>query len=170
MKLSLKNESYNGFYIGEAQIIKVERLEDPFSSSTAPDECYAVTVDIGKDFTPQDLFYGNYKKNEFGEIVGLGSVFRITNLLKNILGVEQLDTETLQEDMENLVGKTIHRLTYKKSEKGYKTYAYDIDKEALQKRFEKDVSLGKIKDFMRLDQQSNKIDEEIKTKLGGKIW
>ena len=73
-----------------------------------------VVIEIGQDFQPTFYVGGRLKKDDFGEIVGLGSVRRVAEFFNAIdVDVNMDDSMKLDEtNLESCVGKEFMRLSY----------------------------------------------------------
>jgi hypothetical protein len=107
-----------GVYVSEATIIDAQDHSGTMPSflKTIPDIYLVVTLDIGKDWTPEMSFFGDYKRDERNPevIVDWGSAFKVRNLF-TACGIhrELNDDGTIPKDMVNdLIGKKILRLQY----------------------------------------------------------
>jgi hypothetical protein len=107
-----------GVYVSEVTIIDAQDHSGTMPSflKTIPDIYLVVTLDIGKDWTPEMSFFGDYKRDERNPevIVDWGSAFKVRNLF-TACGIhrELNDDGTIPKDMVNdLIGKKILRLQY----------------------------------------------------------
>jgi hypothetical protein len=107
-----------GIFISEATIIDAQDHSGTMPSflKTIPDIYLVVTLDIGKEWTPEMSFFGDFKRDRKNpnEIVGWGSAFKIRNLFTACeIHRELNDNGTIPKDMVNdLIGKKILRLQY----------------------------------------------------------
>jgi hypothetical protein len=116
---SKANQAYGpGVFISEATIIDAQNHSGtaPSFLQNIPDVYLVVTLDIGKDWTPEMSFFGDFKRDRQDPtaIVGWGSAFKIRNLF-TACGIQREinDDGTIPEDMVNdLIGKKILRLQY----------------------------------------------------------
>ena len=107
-----------GVFISEATIINAQDHSGTMPSflKTIPDIYLVLTIDIGKEWTPEMSFFGDYKRDERSPevIVDWGSAFKIRNLF-SACGIhrEINDDGTIPGDMvKELTGKKILRLQY----------------------------------------------------------
>ena len=108
----------HGVFISEATIINAQDHSGTMPSflKTIPDIYLVLTIDIGKEWTPEMSFFGDYKRDERSPevIVDWGSAFKIRNLF-SACGIhrEINDDGTIPGDMvKELTGKKILRLQY----------------------------------------------------------
>ncbi len=107
-----------GVFISEATIIDAQDHSGTMPSflKTIPDVYLVVTLDIGKDWTPEMSFFGDFKHDDKNPkvIVDWGSAFKVRNLF-TACGIHRNinDDGTIPGDMvKDLTGKKILRLQY----------------------------------------------------------
>ena len=120
MGLSTKsnNTQYGvGIFVNKATIIgAADKSEEGLSFLQSPvDVAIVLTLDIGKDFSPEMSFFGNYKRDEQNNlIVDWGGAFSIRNLF-TACGIDSEindDGSIPPELLNQLIGKEILRLQY----------------------------------------------------------
>jgi hypothetical protein len=107
-----------GVFITEATIIDAQDHSGtkPSFLSNTPDVYVVITLDVGREFTPEMSFFGDFKRDDKNPkvIVDWGSAFKIRNLF-SACGVhrEINDDGTIPPEMiQELIGKKILRLQY----------------------------------------------------------
>jgi hypothetical protein len=106
-----------GIYINEATIANVEDISgQPLPFTEQPfDIGIKLTLDIGKDFRPEMIIAGNFKRDpESGEIIGWGSGFVVQEALTRLgySGVLAEGNRIPTDALVSLIGKTFLRLSY----------------------------------------------------------
>lgn len=145
-----------GIFISQVTITAVEDISDMVLThlDKAFDIGIKLTLDIGKDFQPEFLIAGNFKRDPLtDEVIGWGSGFLVQEALTR-LGYDGRLAEgnaIPPEVLEFLIGKSFYRLSYVSGvkENGKLRYSdwnhiasLDEGAEDLLRRFKRSVSSG----------------------------
>jgi hypothetical protein len=113
-----------------------------------------LTLDIGKDFRPEMIIAGNFKRDpDSGEIIGWGSGFVVQEALTRLgySGVLAEGNRIPTEALESLIGKTFLRLSYVSGTRNDGKFRYtdwnqiatvEEGAESLMSRFKRSLSKG----------------------------
>jgi hypothetical protein len=122
MTLSCKNQwqkrTYGpGIYINEVEIVAAEDISGavlPYLERPV-DIGVKLTLDIGKEFNPELVIAGNFKRDpDTGEVVGWGSAFVVAEALSRLGHTGPLDEGNGIPPgvLESVIGKRFLRLSY----------------------------------------------------------
>ena len=157
---STATKKTNGIFISKSKISGVEVFYDEKQKwQKHPDSIgIRMTLDIGKDFEPEFYVGGQFRKDEFGEKIGIGTVKKVDILLTSLgLDASLDENDKLPEDVINdFVGKEFIRLSYVSGTKDngkskwsdwQETCAVGIDFNLFTEKFLKAVNEGWIKNY-----------------------
>jgi hypothetical protein len=99
------------YYIQQATILSATQEMRDFS-----DLCVTMTLDIGQAFQPTFRVEGRFAYDTVGEVVGIGSAFKVQALFEKLgISGKLNSTDPINPDMlQQLLGKKIWRLRYAK--------------------------------------------------------
>ena len=165
-----------GVFVNDVKIVSVEPCYDGkvWQKQYKDDLGVDVTLDIGRDFQPVMYIGGSFKKNDFGDVEGLGSAVKV-KFFFNELGINVDDAELMSKALSDDVvsqctGKTFQRLSYvtKRKDNGKLQYS-DFQnilgegkpKSELIDKFKESVANGWIKSYKPelMDTQQTKFKE-----------
>lgn len=110
-----------GIFINEAVIVSIADVSGttPHPLTSSVDIGVRLTLEVGKDFRPEMLIAGSFKRNESGEVLGWGSAFPIQELFSKLgyNGTLNPDNSIPDEALETMLGKRFLRLSYVSGEK-----------------------------------------------------
>ncbi|MFZ4622375.1 MAG: hypothetical protein ACOYNS_17565 [Bacteroidota bacterium] len=149
-----------GVFVNEASIYAIEDVSGttPHPLTNPVDIGVRLTLDIGRDFQPEMLIAGNFKKNEIGEIIGWGSAFPVQEFFSKLgyKGTLNPDNTIPEEALEEVLEKKFLRLSYVSGSKNNGKAHYsdwnivtsiDDGAESLAKRFHSSVAKGYPKNY-----------------------
>jgi len=106
----------NGIFVSKSKVSGVKAFyKEQQKWQQKPDDIgVEMTLDIGKDFEPTFYVGGIFKKDEFGDKVGIGTVKKIDILLTSLgLDASLTEDDKIPEDVINdFVGREFIRLSY----------------------------------------------------------
>lgn len=112
------NKTYGpGIFVSEATVIAAKDESGQLQSflNRTFDSAIRLTVDIGREFFPEILIAGDFKRNtDTNEIIGWGGAFVVQEALSRLGYTGDLvEGNTIPPDViESLVGKPFYRLSY----------------------------------------------------------
>tara|TARA_R110002020_G_scaffold1370_1_gene6263 strand:- start:3290 stop:3826 length:537 start_codon:yes stop_codon:yes gene_type:complete len=167
----------SGVFVNEVKIVSVVPTYEgkEWQKQYKDDVGLDITLDIGRDFQPVMYIGGSLKKDDFGEVQGVGSAVKV-KLFFDELGIklddQELLTQSINEDRFNSVqGMSFQRLSYvtKRKENGKLQYSdfqnvlnVNKPKSELIDKFKESVSNGWIKSYKPelMQEQSPKFAEQ----------
>ena len=150
-----------GIYISEATVVNVEDISGeqlPFLDQPV-DIGLKLHLDIGRDFQPEFIIAGNFKRDPAtGEVTGWGGAFVVQDALARLGYAGNLtDENTIPVDVPPaLIGKKLYRLSYVAGRRDNGKLRYsgwnqigtlDEGPEALAKRFKRSLTKGCPKNY-----------------------
>lgn len=110
-------EFMSGVFVNEVKIKDIKSVyggTDWQNAKYKDDVGLSVEIDIGQNFFPTHYIGGRLSKDDFGEVVSLGSVRRVDEFLAAIdVDVKLTDDYKFEEDaLRDCIGKKYLRLTY----------------------------------------------------------
>jgi hypothetical protein len=110
-------EFMSGVFVNEVIITNVEPVyggTDWQHSDYKDDIGLSLTIDIGQSFEPTHYIGGRLKKDDFGEVISLGTVRRVNTFFEAIdVDVKLTDEHKFEEDaLRDCIGRKYLRLTY----------------------------------------------------------
>lgn len=149
-----------GIFVNEATIFSIEDVSGttPRPLTNPVDIGVRLVLEIGKDFQPELLIAGNFKRSESGEITGWGSAFPVQELFSKLgfKGNLNSDNSLTDEALEAMLGKKFLRLSYVSGTKNNGKVHYsdwniiatpEEGAESLAKRFQSSLSKGYPKNY-----------------------
>ena len=106
-----------GIYVNEVKVVEIEDISGtqlPFMQEPV-DIGIKLKVDIGRDFLPEMIIAGNFKReHDTGEVIGWGGAFVVQEVLSRLGFTGELDRNNRipPEALAGAVGKKFLRLTY----------------------------------------------------------
>lgn len=173
MKFPSNGSNANDFLTKKETITNVQikyNVATPYNPEKINDveikiSCSPITSN-GKTFTPEFYINGKFKRDITGEIVGIGTMFKVETLFEAALGTRDIFVDDFQSQPDNyinndlvyeLIGKEIYTLRYKKSLKPdgtIKWQTYDLvgnKPERIVKDFLKSVDKGYVTIYNETD-------------------
>lgn len=151
------------FYIDSAKVLHVSVLypsqdtqATPGPDGTTawrPDIQLMVALDIGASFNPTLRISGSYKKDDDGNIISIGTAFKVERFFQVLDIKDSFDEKIPQDILNKAINKSFFKLRYiwKKNEEGVNKYLdWDIiskSKEGLEKEFLRSVDRGYVKNY-----------------------
>jgi len=150
-----------GIYINEVTILNAEDISgQPLPYSENPvDIGIKLTLDIGKDWNPEMIIAGSFKRDfETNEVIGWGSAWPVQEALSKLgyTGSLNEDNRIPPEVLEDIVGKKFLRLSYVSGTKGDGKHRYsdwnligsvEEGADTLAARFRRQIAKGYPKNY-----------------------
>ena len=121
----------SGVFVNEVKIVSVVPTYEgkEWQKQYKDDVGLDITLDIGRDFQPVMYIGGSLKKDDFGEVSGIGSAVKV-KLFFDELGIklddQEILTQSINEDrFASVAGLSFQRLSYvtKRKENGKLQYS-----------------------------------------------